>query len=218
MVSVTIEEMPMDTRQKPDHQPPLPESCGLSDEDIYEAMKEIPGYLDITPGDFKELYQIACRLALKRITQSVTADDIMTRDVVTVKRQTPLLDVAKLMADKGVAGVPVIEEDGRVAGIIAERDFLVRMGALGTESFMGVVEKCLMGKGCVAAPIRAQKAEDVMTSPVVTVQAETISLDISNLFRERKINRVPVVDNKGRLIGIVSREDIVHSPLISKTF
>ena len=65
----------------------------------------------------------------------------MTRDVVTVKRETLLLDVAKLMADKGLAGVPVIEEDGKVAGIIAERDFLVRMGALDTKSFMGVVEK-----------------------------------------------------------------------------
>ena len=84
----------------------------------------------------------------------------MTRDVVTVKRETPHLDVAKLMADKGLAGVPVIEEDGKVAGIIAERDFLVRMGALDKKSFMGVVEKCLVGKSCVAAPIRAQKAED----------------------------------------------------------
>lgn len=64
MVSVTIEEMPMDTRQKSDYQPSLPalpERYDLSDEDIYEAMKEIPGYLDITLGDFKELYQIACR-------------------------------------------------------------------------------------------------------------------------------------------------------------
>jgi CBS-domain-containing membrane protein len=61
MVSVAIEEMLMDRRQKSDYQPPLPERYDLSDEDIYEAMKEIPGYLDITPGDFKELYQIACR-------------------------------------------------------------------------------------------------------------------------------------------------------------
>jgi len=71
----------------------------------------------------------------------------MTRDMVIVKRKTLLLDVAKLMADKGVAGVPVIEEDGKVAGIMAERDFLMRMGALDTKSFMGVVEKCLVGKG-----------------------------------------------------------------------
>ncbi len=61
MVSVAIEEMLMDTRQKSGYQPPLPERYDLSDEDIYEAMKEISGYLDITPGDFKELYQIACR-------------------------------------------------------------------------------------------------------------------------------------------------------------
>ncbi len=61
MVSVAIKEMLIDTRQKPDYQPSLPERYDLSDENIYKAMKAISGYLDITPGDFKELYQIACR-------------------------------------------------------------------------------------------------------------------------------------------------------------
>lgn len=205
----------MDSRQKPDYDRSLGECFALSDEDVYEAMKAIPGYLDITPGDFRELYQSACSFALKRITQSVKAGDIMTRNVVAVQRDTPLTDVAKLMADQGVAGVPVLEGSGRVAGIITERDFLVRMGVTGAKSFMGVVEKCLTGKGCVAAPIRAKKAEDIMTSPAVTVTEKTVSLDIAMLFKERRINRVPVVDDGGYLVGIISRENIVHAPFIS---
>jgi len=185
----------------------------ISDKDIYEAMKDIPGYLDITTGDFKELYRLTYRHALKRIEESIKASDIMTGEVVSVNRETPLKEVAKLMAEQGVSGVPVIEDDRRVAGVISEKDFLSRMGAGNTKTFMGVVSKCLKGKGCVALSIRAKKAEDIMISPAITVSEETTLLDIINLLKERKINRVPVVDQEGCLIGIISREDIVEAPL-----
>jgi CBS domain-containing protein len=185
----------------------------ISDRDIYEAMKEIPGHLDITPGDLKHLYRLIYQQAVKRITQSVKAGDIMTSEVVTVKRDTPLTDVARLMAEQGVSGIPVIEKERKVAGVISEKDFLSRMGGKSAGSFMGVVAKCLKDKGCVAIPIRAKKAEDIMTSPAVTVSEDTTSLDITTLFKERNINRVPVVDREGCLVGIVSREDIVEAPL-----
>jgi CBS-domain-containing membrane protein len=186
----------------------------ISDEDIYAAMKEIPGYLDITSGDFKELYRIAYSNALKRITQSIRAGDIMTREVVAAERETPLKEVAKKMSEKGVSGVPVIEKDKKVAGVISEKDFLSRMGAKDTKTFMGVVAECLKGKGCVAIEIRAKKAEDIMTSPPIIVTEDTTLQDISNIFKEKKINRVPVVDRNSYLVGIVSREDIVEASIL----
>ncbi|UCF86937.1 MAG: CBS domain-containing protein [Nitrospiraceae bacterium] len=186
----------------------------ISDRDIHEAMKEIPGYTDITSGDFKELYRVAYRHALKRISQSITAEDIMTKAVVTVRTETPLQEVAEIMTEKGVSGVPVIEEDGRVAGMISEKDFLSRMGAKDTNTFMGVIAECLRGKGCVALSVRAKKAEDIMSTPPITVNENSSLMDITSLFSERKINRVPVIDKKNTLIGIVSREDIVEAPLL----
>jgi CBS domain-containing membrane protein len=186
----------------------------ISDKDIHEAMKDIPGYIDITTGDAKELYRLAYRHSLKRITQSIKAGDIMTIEVIAVKRETPLKEVAKLMAEQGVSGVPVIEEDRKVAGIISEKDFLSRMGAENSKTFMGIVAKCLKGKACVALSIRARNAEDIMTSPAVAVNEETTLLDITHIFKEKKINRVPVVDSDGYLTGIVSREDIVEAPFL----
>jgi CBS domain-containing protein len=185
----------------------------ISDKDINEAMKDIPGYLDITTGDFKELYRLTYRHALKRIEESIKAGDIMTSEVVSVQRETPLTEVAKLMAEQGVSGVPVIEDDRKIAGVISEKDFLSRMGARNTKTFMGIVSKCLKGKGCVALSIRAKKAEDIMISPAITVSEDTTLLDITNILKERKINRVPVVDREGCLIGIVSRDDIVEAQL-----
>ena len=85
------------------------------------------------------------------------------------------------------------------------------MGAEDTKSFMGVVARCLGEKGCVAMPIRAKKALDIMTSPAITVHKDTSVREIASIFTEKNINRVPVVDKQGTLAGIVSRAEIVHA-------
>ena len=190
-------------------------SFEISDDDIYEAMKNIPGYLDITPADLKEIYKFAYRHALERITQSVKAHDIMTRQVFSVKKDTPLKEVAELMAEKLVSGIPVIEEDGKVAGIVSEKDFLASMGSGDKTHFMAFVSECLQGKGCAAFPVLLQKAEDIMTSPAIIVREDATVVEISNIFFEKNINRVPVTDREGKLLGIVSRADIVRASLIT---
>ena len=181
----------------------------ISDDDIYDAMKEIPGYLDITPGDFKEVFRFAYQHAVERLS-SVKAGDVMVTEVVSVTRKTPLDQVAAVMARHGISGVPVVEEGERVVGVISEKDFLTRMGEQDTETFMGVVAECLKGLGCVAVSIRGQNAEDIMTSPAVTVNEETSIREIANLLTEKNINRVPVINRKGHLVGIISRADIVR--------
>ncbi len=186
----------------------------ISDQDIYEAMKEIPGYLDITLGDFKDLYKLVYRHTLQRISQAVKANDIMTRAVVTVTPETPVKMAAELMANKEVSGVPVIDKENNLVGVLSERDFLSRMGGGGTKNFMSVVARCLEAKGCAALSIREKTVKDLMTSPAVTVNSHAQSLDIAALLKKKGINRVPVIDQRGCLVGIISREDIVNTPLI----
>ena len=183
----------------------------ISDDDIYQAMKEISGYLDVTPGDLKEVYALAYRHAFGRLTTSVKARDIMTREVAWVRPDTPLLEVAQVMAQRGVAGVPVLDETGKVMGVISETDFLARMGSKSRKSFMEVVADCLKEKGCKAITIRGRQAKERMTSPAVTVGEEATVMEITNLFRKKGINRVPVVRQDGRLVGIVSRADILKA-------
>lgn len=180
----------------------------ISDEDVYEAMRETEGFLDITPADFKELYRLAFRHAAERV-MAVKARDIMTREVHTARPDAPLSDVAETLAHTGVAGVPVVDGEGKVAGVVSEKDFLALMGGEGARGFMGIVAECLKGKGCVAVPARKLKARDVMSSPAVTVGEDTALTEIAGIFTEKGINRVPVVDGAGRLAGIVSRADVV---------
>ena len=192
---------------------PADQQCpDISDGDIYAAMKEIPGYLDITPSDLKEIYRHALRHARERVSRPVKAAEIMTRSVHHVRVATPLKDVAELMAHQMISGVPVLDEAGRVAGIISEKDFLSRMGAADTVPIMGIIAACLGGKGCVAAPIRGRIASDIMAAPAVTVCEDTSALEIMEIFSTRNINRVPVIDGTGKLIGIVSRADVLRAP------
>ena len=80
----------------------------LKEEDIVAAMGEIPGYLDITPRDFKEIYLLAFQHALERLSREVAVGEIMTREVVWVKTDTPLAEVAAAMGQRGISGVPVV--------------------------------------------------------------------------------------------------------------
>ena len=183
----------------------------MSDEDVLAAMSEIPGYLDVTLGDFKELYRHASRHALERITHSVRTKDVMSAKVWTVGPDSPLREVAALLAQRGVAGVPVVDGDEMVLGIVSEKDFLARMTTGEDGSFMGLVAERIEAKVCVAGPLRSGRAADIMTSPAITVGEETAVEEIAVLLDGRGINRVPVVSTDGRFRGIVSRGDVVRA-------
>jgi CBS domain-containing protein len=138
----------------------------------------------------------------------------MTRDVFYVRTNTPLNEIAALMAEKQISGLPVLDDAGTVAGVISEKDFLSRMGAKDTKHVMGIIAACLGGKSCVAMPVRSKNAADIMAAPAITVREDTTIFEIMALFTRHNINRVPVVDGSGKLTGIVSRADIIRAPLI----
>jgi CBS-domain-containing membrane protein len=188
-------------------------SCAvnMSDEDILGAMKSIPGYLDITPGDFKEIFGYAYRHAVERIAQSLLAKDVMTAKVISVTPATSLKETASAMAIHGISGIPVIDDREGVVGVISEKDFLFHMVEKKTRSIMDVIAQCLSTKGCIALPMRTGHAKDIMTSPVHTVLESTPIFEIASIFAEKNINRVPVVDKDGHLVGIVARADIFRT-------
>lgn len=194
--------------------PPILRECApvdISDADVLKAMKAMQGYIDITPADFREVYRVAYALARERMMSALKAADIMTSPVYAVGAGTDLIATASLLAEKGISGAPVVDGDGKVVGVISEKDFLRRMGAAGTGSFMQVVAHCLRNKGCVAAPMLNRTAGDIMTAPAVTAGSDITIGAISALFMEKNINRVPIVDPDGRPAGIVTRSDLVNS-------
>ncbi len=193
----------------------IPIPVELSDEDIYDAMKQISGYLDITPGDFKEIYGLAFQHAINRFTRAVKAKDVMNRDVVYVTPGTLLKEVAETMGRHGISGVPVVDEGHKVVGIISEKDFLSHMGVQKNITFMSVVAECLIGNGCMAVDIRGKSAGDIMTSPAISVYEDTSIMEVDNRMRNHRINRVPVLNQMDKLSGIVTRTDLLPSSCIT---
>lgn len=189
----------------------FPAGLDLTEADILEAMKKIPGYLDITPRDFKEIYLLAYGHAVARLSREKTAAEIMTREVVTVLEATPMAEVAAAMGARGISGVPVVDPDGRVTGIISEKDFLSRLGLTGEPNVMSLVAAGLKSNGCLALPTKEQVAKDIMTAPAITVTADAAIKEIAGLFTSRRVNRVPVVDADGKVLGLVSRGDLLHA-------
>jgi CBS domain-containing membrane protein len=185
----------------------------IKDEDILEAMRAIPGYLDITPGDFKEVYRLAFQHALERLSRAVTAAEIMTTDMVAVNPDTPLAEVAAAMGRRGVSGVPVIDAERQVVGVISEKDFLAHLGVKEPRNFMSLLAGCLKTKGCGGLPIKLALAKDIMTSPAITVALDTPVRNLAALLTLKSINRVLVTDPAGRLLGLVSRGDVVTATM-----
>ena len=114
----------------------------------------------------------------------MTAKDIMTREVVTVTPETPVEELAKILAERNISGVPVVDEAGNVVGIATEADIITK----GKEG----------------------KVANIMTREVVSVCEDTPVEEIARILTERGIKRVPVL-REGKLVGIVSRADIVRA-------
>lgn len=186
-------------------------SMDMSDSDIVSAMRAIPGYIDITPADFREVYRVAFHLARERLLNALKAADIMSAPVHVVADDADLIAAATLLAEKSISGAPVIGSDGRVVGVISEKDFLRQMGAENNGSFMQVIAHCLRNKGCLAAPMINRKVRDIMSGPAVTATVDMSIRDISALLAEHTINRLPIINAAGKPEGIVSRADMVNA-------
>ncbi|MBB5349099.1 CBS domain-containing protein [Desulfoprunum benzoelyticum] len=183
----------------------------IAEPDVIAAMRKIEGYIDISPGDFKEIYQLAFDYAVRRLRDSITARDIMTAPVQCIDADMDLQQAAQKLADKVYSGAPVVDGDGKIVGVISEKDFLARMGLVQPATFLSIIAHCLSNKGCMAIALRNHQVRELMTAPAVTAGPEITIGEISRLFIDRKINRLPIVDPDGRPLGIVTRTDLVQS-------
>lgn len=140
------------------------------------------------------------------------AKDVMTRYVVSVAPQTPVQEAIARMVGHRVSGMPVVDADGKLVGIVTEGDF-VRRVETGTEAPRRRWLELLLGAGERAdeyARAHGRTVQDVMASHVVTVGPEASLANVVRLMEEHAIKRVPVVDG-GRVVGIVSRADLMFA-------
>jgi len=133
--------------------------------------------------------------------------DIMTTDPVKVTADTRLKEAARLMVHHRVSGLPVVDEGGKLIGILSEGDFIRREAGRDRPHGVSLLD-AVFGEGELQ-PVGAETVAEVMTRSVVTITPEATVGEAARVMGRRNVKRLPVVDLEGELIGIVSRADVV---------
>ncbi len=139
--------------------------------------------------------------------------DIMTKKVITVQPNTSIYEVARLLFDKNLTGMPVIDDNNQVIGIITEYDLMSRDKHIHIPTFLDLMKEFkIKDDKKIKKKIKEicnLKVCQLMTSPVVTVGPDTEIKQAAQIFTEKHINPLPVVDGNNQLVGIISRADVV---------
>ena len=137
------------------------------------------------------------------------AEDIMSTDIVTVHPNDSLHSVSKALAEHDTSGAPVVDEIGRIVGVVSEHDIVSYLSIFEENGENSVDSSNLPHLAHIYLQASAKAVEEVMTTEVITAIPETSIDHLANLMTENNINRIPIVV-KGKLVGMVSRIDILR--------
>lgn len=147
--------------------------------------------------------------------------DIMTTDVISVTPQTEIVHAAKLLLEKRINGVPVVDEKGTLVGILCESDLIIQQKKFPVPSLFTLLDGFVPLTSMKRLEAEVQKMSavivaDAMTPKPLTVTPETTVEEVATIMVGRKFHTLPVVD-EGRLVGIVGKDDILKTLLPDET-
>ncbi len=181
----------------------------ICDEDVAAAIKDLRLGLTLSAGDLLKIYAVACRHAQARCASSMRVRDAMTKDVISLNKFDDIGQAVRLLAEKNISGLPVVDRENRIVGIVSEADVVSMVGSRRAHTFKEIL------RSIVGHPLPERKmghlVGDIMTSPAITVLADTEISEAVRLMDGRRIRRLPVVDKDERLVGLISRSDIVKA-------
>ncbi len=132
--------------------------------------------------------------------------DLMASDVISVRKETTLRDAARLMVEKGISGLPVTDVDGTLVGVISEGDFLRKEVDRGDLMGRGLLGVLFDNRDSLA---EAETVAEVMAENVFTVSPDATLVEAARTMTTHGVKRLPVVTREGKLVGVISRRDVV---------
>ncbi|MCZ7417738.1 MULTISPECIES: CBS domain-containing protein [unclassified Streptomyces] len=136
-----------------------------------------------------------------------TVRDLMTRNVVRAPRELPFKEIVELLSDSGVTAVPVVDAAGRPMGVVSEADLLRKASDQPDASGLTVVPHL---EAWQRAKAEGARAEELMSAPAVCARPDWTVVEAARLMEVQGVKRLPVVDATDRLVGIVSRSDLLR--------
>jgi CBS domain-containing protein len=136
--------------------------------------------------------------------------DLMTTNVLTVRSSTQLKDAAALLAEHRISGLPVVDDEGHVLGVLSEGDILYK--ETGTKDKPGFFDRLLsVPPTGLDLKLAARTVGEAMSVPAVTIRPRRPVTQAATTMIEKGVNRLPVIDDEDRLIGIITRADLVRA-------
>jgi CBS domain-containing protein len=147
---------------------------------------------------------------------SQTVAHLMTRDLLTVTPSTPLSEAIKLIVDRQVSGLPVVDEAGKLVGIISESDLMWREKGLDLPPHIVFLDSVIYLQNPLQHErdlhkVLGQTVGEVMTAKPISITIDSTLPVAARIMHDKKIHRLPVVDADDRPIGIITQSDIVRA-------
>lgn len=145
----------------------------------------------------------------------LTAKDIMTRKVITVKTATPVSELAELLWAKKISGVPVVDDDGKLLGVVTESDLIDQNKKVHIPTVMTILDSMIF----LESPTKLDKelkkmtgttVGDIYTSEIITVTENTPMYEVATIMANKKLHTLPVVEND-KLTGVIGKGDIIRN-------
>ncbi len=180
----------------------------ISEEDLRAALAELKTYMDVTEEDLMKIYVLAVRHARVRRSTVVPVQAVMTKNVVSSTRDMSIHEASRLLSEHKISGMPVINEDKRVVGVISEADIPSPEGAKKEHAVIRLLRRLRGKPGTMRT--EGKRVEDVMNTPPITTLPDADIKEVAAVLDMHRIKRLPVVDPDGKLLGIISRGDIIR--------
>ena len=145
----------------------------------------------------------------RRLARRVSVRDVMTVNVIKVRADAGISEVTNLLSEHRISGLPVVDEDDRVIGVITEADVLSMAGMRTGHAFKDIIRH-ILGEP-LPGNRQSRSLREVMSSPAITTGPDADIREVALMLDEKRIKRLPVVDGQGKLIGVISRADIVRT-------
>ena len=147
--------------------------------------------------------------------KDLTAADIMQPNVVTVKEDTSVRELAELLSKKKISGAPVVDDQNRVVGIVSEGDLVLQDADIHFPHYIELLGNIIYLESVKKYEERLRKVaaasvSEIMTTDVISVQKGASVHEVATLMTDKKVNRLPVLDGN-ILVGIVTRADLVRA-------
>ncbi|CEJ46068.1 Inosine-5'-monophosphate dehydrogenase (EC 1.1.1. 205) (Uncharacterized protein) [Umezakia ovalisporum] len=150
----------------------------------------------------------------KQMPKTVT--DVMTCDPIVVQRETPLREAIQILAEKRISGIPVVDDVGKLVGIISETDLMWQETGVTPPAYIMFLDSVIYLQNPATYErelhkVLGQTVGEVMSANPISISPDKTVKEAAHLMQERNVHRLPVIDSWGRVVGILTRGDIVRA-------